>query len=444
MEIRLLTLRALGKKIFYHPESSLFFLDRPSEAELSALPRLPDEKEWARRCRPVSYVFCLDISDACNLACSYCFNSHKSGRVMKPDKAIELLEKALSTYNDGEKYFIDLSGKGEPLLSLKTVLSVADWAYRQANIDRREYIVQFVTNGTLLNREIVSLLQKKGILFGISIDGRKDVHDAHRLDKEGRGTYEKIISNVKAIERREFLGVGVSIGKDVFPLLETIEELASIFKTISIRPLRGKEGIDTRSESAWEKEYDRLSLRLLEDGKKGDARIFLPLMNGDDYFGRYLVQAFSYSRSSFRCDAGIGRIAIEENGRFYPCPALALNPDFELPDERYQFEERHFALCAGCPLKRFCGGDCLADVEERKGQNKVLCKLRRHLIALSAIIERTLSSENIAFAAFLQDFSLNKLERRRKNDGLYNFLKQHSDLAFNEAKAIYEANPKSY
>lgn len=363
---------------------------------------------------------------------------------MSPKKAIELLDFAMLRYGDGERYFIDLSGKGEPLLCLKTILAICDWAKQRQDKERKEFVVQLITNGTLLCENVVEVLQRKGVLFGISIDGTKACHDRCRKDKHGNPTFDRIMANVRNIKNKEFVGVGVSIGSQIFPLLETIIELSSKFKTISVRPLRGSEGISTEVEPLWEKEYDRLTLRLLDDGLRGDSSLFLPLMNGDDYFGRYLVMMFSYSRSLFRCDAGLGRIAIEDDFKFYPCPALACHQNYELPLDRWSFESELLAICSDCPLKLACGGDCLADIVERKAPNVAMCALRKHLVALAALIEKTVSKENIAFALYLQQFSIEKLSRRRKNERLHAFADHHPELTFSEAKVVFDRNPRSY
>ena len=126
--------------------------------------------------RPTSYSFCLNISDACNLRCDYCFNASKTGRLLSPAKADAFLDGMFAEFPDGEKYFVDMSGKGEPLLNLRTVLHVAGYCHAKSDELRREVLPMLVCNGTLLTPEVVSALQGSGILFGVSLDGLKDCH----------------------------------------------------------------------------------------------------------------------------------------------------------------------------------------------------------------------------------------------------------------------------
>ena len=64
-----------------------------------------------------------------------------------------------------------------------------------------EILVSFVSNGTLLTKEIAKILQNKGVLFGVSLDGNKYVHDLHRKNIKGEKTYDSIITNIESIEK---------------------------------------------------------------------------------------------------------------------------------------------------------------------------------------------------------------------------------------------------
>ena len=44
--------------------------------------------------------------------------------------------------------------------------------------------MQLVSNGTLLNPIIIDILQKNGILFGVSLDGNELIHDKLRKSKD--------------------------------------------------------------------------------------------------------------------------------------------------------------------------------------------------------------------------------------------------------------------
>lgn len=60
---------------------------------------------------PTSVTFCINLSDACNLGCDYCFNPNKQNISVDIDAALTFLDTCFKTFPNKEKYFIDLSGK---------------------------------------------------------------------------------------------------------------------------------------------------------------------------------------------------------------------------------------------------------------------------------------------------------------------------------------------
>jgi uncharacterized protein len=69
----------------------------------------------------------------------------------------------------------------------------------------------FQTNGMLINDDWCSLFKRWGIRIGISIDGPKEIHDAHRVDRSKRGTYDRVMRGIAKLQEREipFTVIGV-------------------------------------------------------------------------------------------------------------------------------------------------------------------------------------------------------------------------------------------
>lgn len=85
-------------------------------------------------------------------------------------------------------------------------------------------------------------------MFGISLDGPKEVHNKNRPLKNGKPSYDIILKNILEIEDKTFLGCALTIGKERFCLVETIEDLCQYFPTVSIKPAR----LDTSSSFTFE------------------------------------------------------------------------------------------------------------------------------------------------------------------------------------------------
>lgn len=126
------------------------------------------------------------------------------------------MKKCFQFFPGCEKYFVDMSGKGEPLLALKTIIGISRWCQTKQDKIRRQVLPQFVCNGTFLTQEIADTLQRHGILFGVSVDGNKMNHDLHRRDLNGAGSFDLIMKNVKSISHKEYIGCAGTLTKDVF------------------------------------------------------------------------------------------------------------------------------------------------------------------------------------------------------------------------------------
>ncbi len=63
------------------------------------------------------------------------------------------------------------------------------------------YTIQ--TNGTLLDDDWGELFREHGYLVGISIDGPRELHDAYRVDKGGKGTFDRVIHGLDLLKKHE-------------------------------------------------------------------------------------------------------------------------------------------------------------------------------------------------------------------------------------------------
>lgn len=436
-----MVLSALGKAVFYDERTTAFSFLGPSDSTLEPILAIPPIDEIINSTTPTSYTFCIDVSDACNLRCEYCFNKSKTGRTIDSRKALLLLEQMFRKYPNGEKYFVDMSGKGEPLLALRTVLDIADWCKAKQDQIRREVLPQFVCNGTLLTPTVAKALQDKGILFGVSLDGNQETHDKYRKDAFGKPTFQCIIENIRGIAFRDYIGCTATITKDVFPLVEAIDSLLPLFKTICFRPARGNHGFDEKSETLWEFEYERLGYRLLRDIEEGDPTVFLALMNGEDYFGRYLVRTIGSKRTIARCDASISRFAFDIDGNESPCAACT-----DIPRSSFEaFSLRSQALrCRDCQLKCVCGGECPLVFVSGNAGHEIMCKFRKKLIAIAMVLAETMRLQNRNLFERLEQFCEEKSNRFKKDLELSAYMARHPELSFTQAKKSFDKERRRY
>jgi len=445
---------AFNKTIYIDPNTSNFsffenLLETKSEENQ---PFLYDESII----RPKTVTLCVNVSSMCNLSCDYCFNDQKTSTSLSLDSIKGFLADAFLYFSECEKFFVDLSGKGEPLLFLETILKINRYCIEFSNKIRKEILVSFVSNGVLLLKAISNVLQKEGILFGVSLDGTRLNHDLHRKDKAGNGTFDKIIENIRDIENHDYVGCAITLTKNVFDLTSTLVELNRYFKTISVKPSRTcSVSFDRGSLSKWLNEYDKLTLYMLNQCLcNKDTTLLFCLLNGDDYFGKFLFRCFLNQRVLTRCDAGVGRITLNCDENLYLCPASSMYITFRL--------NRHFAEnkeivsdiyskqlkkknCSDCPFKYLCGGECLVELKINNDQNNLLmCEYKKHLILLAMYFQQMLLFKDLDLFLKIRTFCEEKVLRYGENKELSNFLNMHPSLNFTEGKKEFDSINKKY
>ena len=59
------------------------------------------------------------------------------------------------------------------------------------------------TNATLIDDEWAAFLKENEFLVGVSIDGPREMHDAFRVDKGGKPTFDRVIAGLDALKRHD-------------------------------------------------------------------------------------------------------------------------------------------------------------------------------------------------------------------------------------------------
>jgi uncharacterized protein len=141
----------------------------------------------------------------CNLDCAYCFFLDKE--LLYPDSRFRMSEKLLETYlkqliesHSSNRVAVPWQG-GEPTLR---GIEFYRRAIEYQNKHKRPGMVfanSLQTNGTLLDDEWCEFLRENNFLVGMSIDGPREFHDAHRVDKRNRGTFDKVMNGVRLLQK---------------------------------------------------------------------------------------------------------------------------------------------------------------------------------------------------------------------------------------------------
>ena len=154
----------------------------------------------------------FQVTDACNLCCSYCYQINKGHHVMPLEVAQKFIDLLLENNENTQQYLdtracdaviLDFIG-GEPLLEVNLIDQILDYFIKRIiETDhpwQYNWRVSMSSNGTLyFNPEVQKFMDKwmDHLSFNVSIDGNKQLHDSCRVFPDGSGSYDMAIAAVR-------------------------------------------------------------------------------------------------------------------------------------------------------------------------------------------------------------------------------------------------------
>ncbi len=141
---------------------------------------------------------------ACNFSCVYCFEgAGETTNVMtqeSADKFIRFMIRLAETRN-AKSMYINLFG-GEPLVNIIQGFYILENLKKYCDSHGISLFCGIITNGSLITSEIIDkLLYYNCTMVQITLDGTKDVHDARRPYKNGKGSFDDIICAIKLLSK---------------------------------------------------------------------------------------------------------------------------------------------------------------------------------------------------------------------------------------------------
>ena len=260
------------------------------------------------------YYLKLVQSTRCNLKCSYCF-ARKDKRY---DMTVETAKKAILFFLDKfvpdkkRRFIIDLTGSGEPLLRLDFILEVNDFVLKLKEERKINIFCQLATNGMLLTKEVSSLLKKNYILFGVSLDGKKEITEKIRKGLK----YDVVAKNMMDMENKDFFGIAATYSGNNHDFVEIFKTLYS-FKpeVVGMKPVRlcedNENSINMNNIEEIKDSYDRFAKWIYKQLIGGNKDYFNTFMKSEDFFTRFLKVTIRPFRLYYRCSAGISSFAVD-------------------------------------------------------------------------------------------------------------------------------------
>ncbi|MCJ7659005.1 MAG: anaerobic sulfatase maturase, partial [Anaerolineales bacterium] len=344
---------------------------------------------------PRIHVLAKPSGATCNLACSYCFFLDKE--LLYPNSKFRMPEEVLEDYiqqlietHRSNQVTVAWQG-GEPtLMGLDFYRQAIAYQekYRKpgmTSMQRMRFENTMQTNGTLLDDEWCEFFKENDYLIGISIDGPRHLHDAHRVDKGGAPTFDKVMCGLRLLQKH-----GVE-----YNILVTVNRATADHPKEVYKFLRDEAGTEWIQFIPVIERMNPGGLNLIQEGEQVSPRSV-----GPEQFGRFLIGVFdewvyndvgkvyvqtfeaalrnwldmpTSGMCVFEKTCGYG-LALEHNGDLYSCDHF-VEPDYLLgniqeehmielvgSDEQYKFgQDKYDTLpkyCLECPVLFACNGEC--------------------------------------------------------------------------------------
>ena len=221
---------------------------------------------------PMSLTICPTVN--CNYRCTYCYQRHV-GKLMSESVQDRLTAFLAEQRPPVTSLWVTWFG-GEPLLGLSVIERLTPLL--RALVPDGSYGAHIITNGSLLTPEVSTRLIDLGVESAqITLDGPRAVHDVRRPGAGGQPTFDRILVNMAAADRRLRFSVRVNTDR------RNADCVTELFDQLDGADLRGRAHVyfapvtpytqvcaDTAGHclagSDWSKVNAELRLRAIERG----------------------------------------------------------------------------------------------------------------------------------------------------------------------------------
>jgi len=356
-------------------------------------------------------ALCLHIAHDCNLACKYCFAEegeyHGRRALMSYDVGKRALDFLVANSGNRKNLEVDFFG-GEPLMNWQVVKDLVKYGRSLEEPNNKKFRFTITTNGMLLNDEIMDFCNKEMSNVVLSLDGRKEVNDAMRPTRGGKGSYDTIVPKfVKFAESRgtkdyyirgTFTRNNLEFSKDVIHFADLG------FKQTSMEPVVGEES-ETYAIKAEDilkimEEYDKLAVEYIKRKKEGRGFNFF-------HFNIDLTQGPCVAKRLSGCGSGTEYLAVTPWGDLYPCHQFVGKDEFLLGNVFDGLKRKdisnEFKLCnvyakpkcKDCYARFYCSGGCAANSYSFHGSitdtYDIGCELQKKRIECAIMIKAALA-----------------------------------------------------
>jgi uncharacterized protein len=209
-EIHSMLVRYSGREAYFNPISLEFGKadaregDRTRVGVVDGIDDSAGKVESLARSRGVLQRLVLNVANTCNLDCVYCYA--QGGDYGGPRERMSFetgraaLERFFSVYE--EIATVQFFG-GEPLLNWKVIRDLCHYGWDLADrLGKPRPVWMMSTNGTVLNGDILQMIDDFNIKVTVSCDGPPEITDRLRPMRNGEAPSRLIVENIREMSER--------------------------------------------------------------------------------------------------------------------------------------------------------------------------------------------------------------------------------------------------
>jgi len=323
----------------------------------------------------------IAVAERCNLGCTYCYAEGGSfggpPRNMDWNIAEASVRRLFSQAKKGERVTLAFLG-GEPLVNRTLIQRATVLAAQISGKQNIPISFSITTNGTLLTPDDAAFFDRYRFAVTVSLDGVGAVHDRLRPAKGGRGTYDRIINNLRPLlahKRRMQVLARVTVTPENLGLRATLDHFIGLgFDSVGFSPMLSA---PTRHSEMQAPDLDVLLDEMIACGDEFERQV----CSGRTYpFANMMTALQEIHRGTHRpypCGAGAGYFGVSATGGLFAChrfvddgKAAMGHVDQGVDRHRQQrwLAERivnRQEPCRSCWARYLCGGGCHYEVIHR-------------------------------------------------------------------------------
>jgi len=149
--------------------------------------------------RPCVDTVVLQPTPFCNIACRYCYLPSRSDASKMSLETVRAVFTAVFDSGWSHPWLTVIWHAGEPLVMPVAYYEEAFSLIASLTPPGIEVRHAIQTNGMLIDATWCALFRRWEVGIGVSIDGPREIHDANRVTRHGRGTFDKTVAGIRCL-----------------------------------------------------------------------------------------------------------------------------------------------------------------------------------------------------------------------------------------------------